>query len=93
VLNQEHLTGTVAFIYVFVFECSAGSVRKVFEASGEGLNLERTTEEGIDISVGIWGSGDAHCCPSRVVDLHYSWSPQKHQFIRKESNVEVPWVP
>ena len=34
-----------------------------------------------------------HCCPSRVVNLHYTWSPQKHQFIRKESNAEVPWVP
>ncbi len=93
VLSQVHLTGTGAFIYVLAFECNARAVRKVFEASGEGVKLERTTADGIDISVGVWGSGDGHCCPSRVVDLHYTWSPQKHQFIRKGSNAEVPWLP
>ncbi len=93
VLSQVHLTGTGAFIYVLAFECNAGAVRKVFEASGEGVKLERTTADSMDISVGVWGNGDGHCCPSRVVDLHYTWSPQKHQFIRKGSNGEAPWLP
>lgn len=93
VLSQVHRTGTGAFLYVLAFECNAGTVRKVFEASGEGVKLERITADGMDISVGVWGRGDGHCCPSRVVDLHYTWSPQKHQFIRKESNAEAPWLP
>lgn len=76
-LNKSHLTGTGAFNYVFVFECKDGSVRKVFEATGEGVQLEQATANGIEISIGLWGSGDGHCCPSRVVQLRYSWSPRR----------------
>jgi hypothetical protein len=92
-LNKSHSSGTGAFNYIFVFECNAGSVRKVFEGSGEGVRLERTTADGIEISVGLWGKEDAHCCPSRVVRLRYSWAPRQHRFIRKEANSEAPWLP
>jgi hypothetical protein len=93
VLDQVHLTGTGSFTYIFGFQCAAGSLRKVFEASGEGVKLERTTENGMNISVGIWGKGDAHCCPRREVHLRYRWSPSLRRFVRESSNAACPWLP
>ena len=93
VLDQVHLTGTGSFTYIFGFQCAAGSLRKVFEASGEGVNLKRTTKNDMEISVGIWGKIDAHCCPRREVLLRYHWAPSLRRFVRESSNAACPWLP
>ena len=93
VLDQVHMTGTGAFTYIFGFQCVAGSLRKVFEASGQCVNLERTTGGGMDISVFVWGKDDAHCCPRREVHLRYRWSPSLKRFVRESSNAACPWLP
>jgi hypothetical protein len=93
VLDQVHLTGTGSFTYIFGFQCAAGSLRKVFEASGEGVNLKRTTKNDMEISVGIWGKNDGHCCPRREVLLRYHWSPSLKRFVRESSNAACPWLP
>jgi hypothetical protein len=93
VLDQVHLTGTGSFTYIFGFQCAAGSLTKVFEASAEGIRFERTTENGMDISVAIWNKDDAHCCPRREVHLRYRWSPSLKRFVRDSSNAACPWLP
>lgn len=93
VLEQNHLTGTGSFTYIFGFHCGAGSLRQIFEASGQGLKLERLTANGMDISVAIWSNGDPHCCPRRKVHLTYLWSPSRKRFLRQSSNAACPWLP
>ena len=93
VLDKVHQTGTGSFSYIFGFQCAAGSLRKVFEASGQWVKLERTTENGMDISVFVWGKDDAHCCPRREVHLRYRWSPSLKRFVRESSNGACPWLP
>jgi hypothetical protein len=93
VLDQLHLTGTGSFTYIFGFQCTAGLLAKVFEASGEGLRLERTNESGMDIAVAIWNKDDAHCCPRREVHLKYRWSPSLKRFARDSSNAACRWLP
>lgn len=93
VLDQVHLTGTGSFTYIFGFQCAAGSLTKVFEASGEGIRLERTTESGMEIAVAIWNKDDAHCCPRREVHLRYRWSPSLKRFVRGSSNAACRWLP
>jgi hypothetical protein len=92
-LHQNHLTGTGAFTYVFAFACRSGSLSKIFEASGEGLQLERATANSIEVSVGIWADADSHASPSRVEHLRYRWSPVLKRFIRESSNAACPWLP
>ena len=93
VLSRVHLTGTGAFTYVFGFRCSSGSLQEIFEASGEGIKLERATDNGIEINVAIWSQNDAHCCPSRHERLRYIWSPARKRFAREPSNAVIPWLP
>ena len=93
VLEKVHLTGTGSFTYIFGFQCAAGSLTKVFEASGEGIRLERTTERGMEIAVAIWNKNDAHCCPLREVHIRYRWSPSLKRFVRDSSNAACPWLP
>jgi hypothetical protein len=93
VLSQVHVTGTGAFIYVFGFRCGSGSLKRVFEASGEGVKLERATANGIDITVGLWSQDDGHCCPSREERLRYLWSPALKRFVRESSKAAIPWLP
>lgn len=93
VLHQVHLTGTGAFTYVFAFGCKGGKVRKIFEASGESVQLERATDGGLDLSAAIWSKGNAHCCPSGAARVHYEWSAALGRFVRQPASGEVPWLP
>ena len=92
-LVQEHLTGSGSFTYVVAFDCRSGTLNKVFEASGEGVRLERATASRLELSAGIWGNGDAHAAPSRVERLQYRWSPALKRFVREGSNASCPWLP
>jgi hypothetical protein len=93
VLDQLHLTGTGSFTYIFGFQCDAGALKKVFEASGEDVKLERAASDAMDITVGIWGAHDAHCCPSREDHLRYRWSPSLKRFVRESPKTACPWLP
>ena len=93
VLDQVHQTGTGSFMYVFAFQCDAGSLKKVFEGSGQGVKLERATANGMDITVGVWGDNDAHCCPGRQEHLRYRWVPSLKRFVRESSKAACPWLP
>ncbi len=93
VLGRNHRGGTGFFTYIFSFECDAGIVKKIFEASGEGVRFDRASPNGIEIAVGLWSEGDAHCCPSREEHLQYLWSPALKRFVRKPPKAEIPWLP
>ncbi len=93
VLNRNHLTGTGSYTYVFGFRCNAGSVDKIFEASGQGVRFDKATDSAIDITVGIWRPSDPHCCPSREEHLRYVWSQARKRFVRERPGVDVPWLP
>ncbi|MBL8177294.1 MAG: hypothetical protein JNK48_21645 [Bryobacterales bacterium] len=93
VLEQVQLTGSNAYTYILGFQCVAGAVKKVFEASGQGVRLERVRRDGMDIKVGIWGEKDAHCCPGREALVKYSWRPARGGFVRESSNALCWWLP
>jgi hypothetical protein len=92
-LTRTHLTGTGSFTYIFAFACRNGAVTKIFEASGEGVKLTDVTDAAMDIDVAVWAKGDAHASPSRIVPLHYVWSPESKRFLRSSSNAACPWMP
>jgi hypothetical protein len=93
VLGKNHLLGTGFFFYVFAFDCHEGGVRKLFEASGEGVNLARVTASELTLAVGIWRPKDSHADPSIRLTVLYRWSPEAQEFVRLTSNAQCPWVP
>lgn len=59
-LTRTHLTGTGSFTYIFGFTCQEGVVRKIFEASGQGIKLGTATDSVMVVDVAVWVEGDAH---------------------------------
>jgi hypothetical protein len=92
-LVRTHLTGTGSFTYIFGFACQDGHVSKIFEASGQGLKLGKITDSAMVMDVAVWAERDAHASPSRVVSLHYVWSPRLRRYARSSSNAACPWMP
>ena len=92
-LVRTHLTGTGSFTYIFGFTCQNGDVTKVFEASGQGLKLRTITDSAMVVDVAVWAERDVHASPSRVVSLHYVWSPRLKRYVRSSSNAACPWMP
>ncbi len=93
VLGRDHRSGTGSFTYIFGFQCSSSTVKKIFEASGEGVKFGRATDKGIEITVGIWSKDDPHAGPSTEVQLRYLWSPALKRFVREPSKATIPWLP
>ena len=92
-LVRTHLSGTGSFTYILGFTCQDGSLSKIFEASGQGLNLVKVTDAAMDLAVAIWAERDSHSSPSSVVSLHYVWSPRLKRYVRSSSNAACLWMP
>jgi hypothetical protein len=92
-LGRNHLTGTGWFTYIFAFDCFEGRVRKILEASGEGVGLARVNASELILRVGIWTLKDSHADPSIQVTVQYRWSAEAQRFVRVTPNAQCPWVP
>jgi hypothetical protein len=93
VIRKNRLHGTASFDYVFAFDCHEGAVRKIFEASGEDVQLPRTTAKEFTLTVKVW-TPDKPDGPLYVnVAVQYRWSPEAQRFVRVTSNAQCPWVP
>lgn len=93
VLFQNHVTGTGSFTYILGFQCTGGSVKNIFETSGEGIKLAPAIGNRMELTVGIWAEGDSRCCPSQEVSLTYRWSVSLKRFVRDSPNGACPWLP
>lgn len=80
VVDKSHLTGTGDWHYVMAFGCKDGFLTSLFQVGHEGLMLQHVTDQTLELYEMIWDKGDAHCCPSRHMDLIYKWSPQRHRY-------------
>jgi len=79
--------------YVFAFDCHERVVRKIFEASGEDVQLLTDDCEGVYLTVKVW-TPDKPDGPLYVnVRFQYRWSPEAQRFVRVTSNAQCPWVP
>ena len=92
-LSKSHLTGTGWFSYIFAFDCQGGEIRKIFEASGEGVGLARVTPAELVLRVGVWKPEDSHADPSIKITVQYRWSPESQRYVRTTSNAQCPWIP
>jgi len=69
VLKSDHLTGTGTWNHIMAFGCREGSLVRLFQYSSEGVSLKHLDAKTLELYKAIWKPTDAHCCPSRHVDL------------------------
>jgi hypothetical protein len=89
VVDKDHLTGTGDWRYVMVFGCRNGSLVSIFQYGSEGVELKHLSDQRLDLYQAVWTKDDAHCCPSRHVDIVYRWDTQQHRY-RKAISVSGP---
>ncbi|MBS1825885.1 MAG: hypothetical protein JST93_11235 [Acidobacteria bacterium] len=92
-ISEDQRKGSSTYYYVFVFECRKGTLQKIFEATGQGVQLRRATARDLELSVGIWRPNDPHSSPSREVRILYQWRPDRQRFVRRGSKAACPWLP
>lgn len=80
VVDKNHLTGTGDWQYVIAFDCKGGSLTSLFQFGQEGVMLKDVTDQTLELYQAIWDKDDAHCCPSRHMDLKYKWSPLRQRY-------------
>ncbi len=79
-LERDHLTGTGVWSYVLAFTCTKAHLQKLFQFSGELVDLEQCDDHGLKLYQAVWTGDDSHMEPSRHRELLFSWNSHKHIF-------------
>jgi len=80
VMERDHLTGTGTFYFVLAFACAGGRVMRIFQFSGEGVELKQWSDRSLEIALAIWAPNDAHADPSLHRELFYRWDAKLHRY-------------
>jgi len=82
VITANHLTGSGSWDTVFMFDCLAGSLKKIFEKRYlYGVKIEKSKDGTLIFTSGVWKENDPMCCPSERKYETYRWSPDKNTYV------------
>jgi hypothetical protein len=82
VLDKDHITGTGDWHYILVFGCARGAIVRLFQYGSEGVILKHLNDQTLQLYQAIWATTDAHCCPSKHLEVAYKWNAQRHRYRR-----------
>lgn len=73
--------GTGSWVYVLVFACHGGRLKRIFQFSDAGVQQVRTQGNLLRVVQGMWSKEDSHAGPSQQRTLTYRWNTVQDRYV------------
>jgi hypothetical protein len=88
IVNANHLLGSGAWDYVFLYRCDGHKYVPIFsERYLYGAKVELGKAADLWITAGLWGPNDPTCCASQTRRAHLVWRERQKRFVVTESQL------